>query len=107
MNFEKDPGFSFESYNEDEIQNLIQQGWMIDAEGIDENEAQEMSQMISEENRVFIKEDGTCVILVKQMSAIEDMSQTEQGENPQDLRDEMHNEYYDRLPEVMGDNKQR
>lgn len=107
MNIEFSEGSYFEQYDEDKIQNLIAQGWEIDADGLDEDEAREMSQYINQEHRIFRKEDGLCTILVKQKSAIEEMSQDEFGQNPQDLRAEMNRKYYDSLPEVMEDNTQQ
>ncbi len=104
MGFEDMEGPSFEQYDETEVMSLIGQGWEMDADGLDEDEAYEMSQQITQENRVFVKEDGTCTILVKQMGAIEEMSQGEYGQNPQDLRDGLRDGYNDRVSEVMGDN---
>lgn len=106
MGLETGEGPSFEHYDEAKIQELFSQGWEMDADGLDEDEAYEMTQMMTNEHRVFIKEDGLCTILIKQMGAYEELSQSEYGQNPQDLRNEMHREYNDIVPEVMEDNDQ-
>lgn len=105
MNEVLDQGPTFEQYDDDLIMNLVGQGWEMDADGLDEDEAIQMMQEMNNECRVFQKEDGSCTILVKQMGALEEMS-NEYGQTPKGVQDNMHNEYYDRLPEVMGKNNQ-
>jgi hypothetical protein len=63
-----------ENYDESEVKSLTEQGWQVDADGLNEEEALQMTQNMTVEYKLFRKEDGTCMILVKQQSAYENLS---------------------------------
>lgn len=87
-----------EPYDEELVSSLTSQGWNIDAVGLDVDEAFQMADMSLNEYRIFQKEDGTCTLLVKEPSALEEMG-------PESYQEQMNQQYYDRLPEIMGDKK--
>lgn len=87
-----------EPYDEQLVSSLLSQGWDIDAQGLDVEEAFQMADMSLNDYRIFQKEDGTCTLLIKQQSALEEM----QNQDPQAYQEQMNQEYYDRLPGVMG-----
>ncbi|MBD3156198.1 hypothetical protein GF369_00035 [Candidatus Peregrinibacteria bacterium] len=85
-----------EPYDEQLISSLTSQGWYVDAKGLDVDEAFQMADMSLDEYRIFQKEDGTCTLLIKEPSALDEM-------NPESYQEQMNQEYYDRLPNIMGD----
>ncbi len=95
MGFENVGNSSFEAYNEAEVQDLLGQGWQMDADGINEEEAIQMTEMINGEYKLLRKEDGTCAILVKQENAYESMGGA-------DL-DQMRGGVRSSVDEVMGE----
>ncbi|MCD6109270.1 hypothetical protein J7J83_00730 [bacterium] len=103
MDTETIEGETFEYYDENEVQNLLNQGWQLDADGLNEDEASQMIKMIDNEYRVFQREDGSCTILIKQMSAIDEMSHEIPEQNPDDIRTEMNNRYQNTLPDIVED----
>jgi len=107
MNIEKGENYTFEYYDESVIQELLAQGWQIDADGLDEEDTIQITQMMDTEYKLFQREDGLCTILVKETNAIEEMTNDELGQNPESVKQNMNQEYHDRLPEILGDyNKQ-
>jgi len=95
MNLERPDDLPFENYNEAEVQDLLGQGWQMDADGISEDEAVQMTGMINGEHKLLRKEDGTCAILVKQENAYESMGGA-------DL-DQMRSGVRGSVDEVMGE----
>jgi hypothetical protein len=92
-----------ESYDEQLVSSLLSQDWEMDAQGLNIEEALQMADMSLDDYRIFQKEDGTCTLLIKKQSALEEM----QDNDPQAYQAQINQEYYNRLPEVMGDkNKQ-
>jgi len=89
----------FENYDESEVQSLTEQGWQMDADGLDEETAQNIIRNMTVDYRAFKKEDGTCTILVKQQSAYESLS----GGSMNDIR-EMRSGFKESVNEVMEGN---
>jgi len=89
-----------ENYDESEVKSLTEQGWQIDADGLNEEEALQMAQTMNVEYRLFRKEDGTCIILVQQPSAYENLSggNTNIGE----IRSGVNNSVNDVMGEYAG-----
>lgn len=87
-------------YDEAIVNELATQGWVVAADGIPNDQVEEVVNSFTEETQVFQKEDGTCLILaLAPQEGEEAPPEAAAGETPEGIREGQR----ERMDDVFGD----